>query len=452
LARAPATIFVCQRCDHQEPKWLGRCPECGAWASLVEQAAAPRKVSSAVAVRPAEPLPFSSIRAREIRRETTGIGELDRVLGGGLVPGAVVLVGGEPGIGKSTLLLQAAAAVADIGREVLYVTGEESASQLRLRGDRLGVASDRLRVLAETDVDVVVETARASAAALLIVDSVQAVRCGDLASVPGTVGQVRESAARFVGLAKATGTPVFLVGHVTKDGALAGPRALEHVVDTVVQFEGDRHHSHRILRALKNRFGPTDELGVFAMTDRGLGGVVNPSELFLTERPEAIPGSAVLAAIEGSRPLMVEIQALVGEPAQGSPRRTVLGVDVNRVAMVLAVLRRAADVDASGRDVFVNVTGGITLVEPAADLAVAVAAVSSAYGRPVPGDLAVIGEIGLTGEVRNVARMETRLREAARLGFNEALAPRGAADVRAPEGIRVRTARHVSDAVALLFS
>jgi DNA repair protein RadA/Sms len=405
-----------------------------------------------VTVRAATAIPYSDVRAEEARRETTGILELDRVLGGGLVPGVVVLLGGEPGIGKSTLLLQAAAAVAASGRDVLYVTGEESASQLRLRGDRLGVASDRLGVLAETDVDVVVETARASSVALVIVDSVQAVRCADLTSVPGTVGQVREAAARFVGLAKATGTPVFLVGHVTKDGALAGPRALEHVVDTVVQFEGDRHHSHRILRALKNRFGPTDELGVFAMTDRGLGEVANPSALFLTERPEGIPGSTVLAAVEGSRPLMVEIQALVGEPTQGSPRRTALGVDVNRVAMLLAVLRRAAEIDASSRDVFVNVTGGISVVEPAADLAVAVAVVSSAYGRPVPGNLVVIGEIGLTGEVRNVARMETRLREAARLGFNEALAPPGAADVHAPEGMRVRAVRHVSDAVALLFS
>lgn len=438
------STFVCQQCGYQSGKWHGRCPACDAWDSLVEEAAiAPRPRG---AVRAAEPIPYPQIAASDVARTATGLAEFDRVLGGGLVPGGVILVGGEPGVGKSTLLLQAAAALSDAGRRVLYVSGEESPAQLRLRGERLSVRSPELLVLGETDVDAIVESARRARADVLLVDSIQAVRCAELSSVPGSVGQVRESAARLVALAKATGVPVVLVGHVTKDGAIAGPRTLEHVVDTVIQFEGDRHHAHRILRALKNRFGPSDEIGVFTMGDGGLTGIGNPSEVFLAERAAGEPGSAVLAAIEGSRPLLVEVQALVGESAYGSPRRTALGVDGGRLALILAVLHRRAGVDLAGRDVFVNVAGGLEISEPAADLSVALAAASSLSGRPLPERLTILGEIGLAGEIRSVSRLDARLREAARLGFEAALVPPGSSGA-AGAGLRLLPVRHLVEAL-----
>jgi DNA repair protein RadA/Sms len=416
-------LFVCSECEHRTAKWFGRCPECGAWDSLAERretrrSGLPRQVGAAV-----EPLPFPRIEADEQPRSSSGIDELDRVLGGGLVPGAVVLVGGEPGIGKSTLLLQAASARADAGCKVLYVSGEESRTQLRARGDRLGVRAHDLLVAAEVDVDAILEAATVARPTLLVVDSIQAVRCASLDSIPGSVSQVREAASRFVAWAKQSSTPVLLVGHVTKDGSLAGPRLLEHVVDTVIQFEGDRHHDHRLLRARKNRFGPTDELGVFQMTGKGLVEVTDPSSLLLAQRCDGAPGSAVLAAVEGTRPLLVEIQALAGEPIQGSPRRTVVGVDGNRVALILAVLQRRIGIDLASRDLFVNVTGGISIQEPAADLAVALAIVSSARQIALPPRLVLAGEIGLTGEIRAVSRMELRLREARRLGFEIAVLP-----------------------------
>jgi DNA repair protein RadA/Sms len=392
---------------------------------MVEEAAAPKERGGSRRDQ-ASVRPLTEIGASAAQRRGTGLAELDRVLGGGLVPGMVVLVGGEPGIGKSTLLLQAAAALAAASRGVLYVSGEESAAQLRLRADRLGVDSERILVAAETDVDAVLAAAERARPAALIVDSIQAVSCADLTSVPGTVGQVREAAARFVALAKQQGLPVLLVGHVTKDGALAGPRTLEHVVDTVLQFEGERHQAHRILRTLKNRFGASGELGVFSMTEAGLEQVPNPSELFLSGRPVDAPGSVVVPAMEGTRPVLVEVQALVGEPAQGTPRRTSIGADPNRVALLLAVLQRRAGVDVAGRDVFVNVTGGLSVSEPAADLAIATAVASSARRRAIEPTRTVLGEIGLTGEVRAVSRLDPRLREAERLGFTSALVPPGA--------------------------
>jgi len=436
--------FVCQQCGFASGKWHGRCPSCDAWDSLVEEAPSTARGRTPAVV--ATPIPYPEVAGKELVRTSTGLPEFDRVLGGGLVPGGVVLVGGEPGVGKSTLLLQTASALADAGRTVLYASGEESPAQLRLRGGRLGVRSPRLLVLAETDVDAIAEAARRSRFDVLIVDSIQAVRCGELASVPGSVGQVRESAARLVTLAKSTGLPVVLVGHVTKDGSIAGPRALEHVVDTVIQFEGDRHHAHRILRALKNRFGPGDEIGVFAMGDSGLRGIDNPSEVFLAERAPGAPGSAVLAAIEGSRPLLVEVQALVGERANGTPRRVTLGVDAGRVAMILAVLARWAGFDLVGRDVFVNVAGGLETTEPAADLAVALAAASSLTGRALAERMTILGEIGLSGEIRGVARLDARLREASRLGFDTALVPQGAAPG-ASSGLRLIPVLHLAEAL-----
>jgi DNA repair protein RadA/Sms len=436
--------FVCQQCGFQSGKWHGRCPSCDAWDSLVEEAASAGRRGAPI--RAAEPVPYPDVASSDLVRTSTGLSEFDRVLGGGLVPGGVVLLGGEPGVGKSTLLLQSASALADSGRRVLYASGEESPAQLRLRGARLAVRSANLFVLAETDVDAIADAARRSRIDVLLVDSIQAVRCSELTSVPGSVGQVRESAARLVALAKSTGLPVVLVGHVTKDGAIAGPRTLEHVVDTVIQFEGDRHHAHRILRALKNRFGPADEIGVFAMGDTGLRGIANASEVFLAERAPGSPGSAVLAAIEGSRPLLVEVQALVGETAYGSPRRVALGVDAGRVAMILAVLARRAGIDVSGRDVFVNIAGGLETTEPAADLAVALAAASSFTGRPIAERTAIFGEIGLAGEIRSVARLDARVREASRLGFDTALVPSGAASVSAV-GMRLVVVRHVAEAL-----
>lgn len=436
--------YVCQQCGFASGKWHGRCPSCDAWDSLVEEVEPSSR--RAASITAAEPVPYPEVASVELVRTSTGLAEFDRVLGGGLVPGGVVLVGGAPGVGKSTLLLQTASALAEAGHKVLYASGEESPAQLRLRGSRLGVRSGKLLVLAETDIDAVAAAARRSRAEVLIVDSIQAVRCAELSSVPGSVGQVRESASRLVALAKSTGLPVLLVGHVTKDGAIAGPRTLEHVVDTVIQFEGDRHHAHRILRALKNRFGPGDEIGVFAMGDSGLRGIDNPSEIFLAERAGGSPGSAVLAAIEGSRPLLVEVQALVGERANGSPRRVALGVDGARVAMILAVLARRAGIDVAGRDVFVNVAGGLETTEPAADLAVALAAASSLSGRPLPARMAIFGEIGLAGEIRSVARLDARLREAGRLGFDTALVPPGPASSGSP-GVRLVAARHLAEAL-----
>ena len=421
------TKFVCHACRHEEMKWFGRCPSCGEWGTLDEQVAdvkqgKARRGSSPLAVI-AQPIALADIPAEQGRRDATGIPELDRTLGGGLVPGMVVLLGGAPGIGKSTLLLQMAEQVARSGKSVLYVSGEESPGQIKLRAARLRVTSEMLKILGEHDVEAVVEHVRRDPPALLLIDSIQAVHSPELRSIPGSVAQVRECAHRFVELAKALHVPTVLVGHVTKDGSIAGPRTLEHAVDTVLHFEGERHHTHRILRTVKNRFGTADALGVFKMTGLGLEGITSPSEAFLAEKPRQTPGSVVLAALEGARPMLVEVQALVGDPTPGNPRRTSIGVDGNRVALILAILQRAVRLDVADRDVFVNVTGGLTIQEPAADLAVAMAITSAALGKPVPDDWVVAGELGLTGEIRTVTRLDARLEEASRLGFRCAVIP-----------------------------
>jgi DNA repair protein RadA/Sms len=414
-----STVFACQSCGAISPKWLGRCPECGEWNSYVEEA---RSERPSPAAEPAS-LPISEVAAAIEKRLSTGLPGLDRVLGGGLVPGSVVLLGGEPGIGKSTLLLQAARSVA-AGQDVLYASGEESTAQLRLRGERLDVREPRLLVLAETEVSRIVAQAEARPPAILVVDSIQAVRDSGLASAAGTVSQVREAAGALQRYAKARSVPVVLIGHVTKDGSLAGPKSLEHLVDAVITVEGDRGGSRRVVRASKNRFGPVDELALYEMTGEGLVEIANPSALFLSERRSGVPGSAVTAAREGSRSLLVEIQALVGPQSPGSPRRVAIGVDSNRLALLLAVLE-GAGVALASREVFVSCAGGLEVSEPAADLAVVAALVSSARGKALPEGSVWFGEIGLLGEVRTVTAAVSRLKEAAALGFASVWMPAG---------------------------
>jgi len=416
------SIFACQSCGYQSPRWLGKCPDCQGWNTLAEEREESTTEVHRFSTASSGAQPITAVQGADEERRHSGIGELDRVLGGGVVPGSVVLIGGDPGIGKSTLVLQALSALA---REsiVLYVSGEESPQQIKMRADRLGVREDRLFVLAETSLEHVLEHAKKLAPTVLVIDSIQTMFTDQLTSAPGSIGQVRECAARLVLQAKASNSATFLVGHVTKEGAFAGPRVLEHMVDTVLYFEGDRGHPFRILRAVKNRFGSTNEIGVFEMKEAGLQEVANPSELFLAERPEEVPGSVVIASIEGTRPILVEVQALVSSSSLGTPRRTTLGIDHNRVALLVAVLEKKMGVHLLGQDVFVNVAGGVRIDEPAVDLGVVAAIASSFLDKPVDARTVLIGEVGLAGEVRAVGQVETRVREAAKLGFRRCLVP-----------------------------
>jgi DNA repair protein RadA/Sms len=452
-AGKPKTLFACAECGQTSPKWLGQCPACRRWNTMQEEIAAPAAKGPARgwgAQSTSRPLPLREVEARDEERQRTGIGELDRVLGGGLVPGALVLLGGDPGIGKSTLLLAALdrLALAAPERPVLYVSGEESARQVKLRADRLRCEAGNLQVLAETDAEKVLRVAEALAPAALAVDSIQTQYLPELQSAPGTVTQIREVAARFMALAKTTETPVFLVGHVTKDGAIAGPRVLEHMVDTVLYFEGGGAHPYRVLRAHKNRFGSASEIGVFEMKAGGLAEVPNPSALFLAERPEDAPGSAVTAVLNGTRTVLVEVQALVAPTGYGTARRTALGVDSNRVALLAAVLEKKVGMEILSCDLFVNVAGGLSVDDPAADLACVCALASSFRDRALPARTLVLGEVGLAGEVRAVSQPEARLAEAARLGFERALLP--AANARhadAPAGIALEGVGTVAEAL-----
>jgi DNA repair protein RadA/Sms len=427
----PRSVYVCTECGTQQPRWLGRCPGCGAWQSLVEEpsgagaAAGPLDLLDAPPARPGDgsAIALRAVAADAAPRAVTGLGEVDRVLGGGLVPGSVVLVGGEPGIGKSTLCLQLALAVEQRGGRVLYVTGEESLEQVRLHAARLGEIGDGILALAETRVEALAKPWRDAEPTLVLIDSIQTLRTERVESAPGSVAQVRECAALLASTAKTHGTALVLVGHVTKEGTLAGPRVLEHLVDVVLEFEGERGHPFRVLRARKNRYGSTQEVGVFTMGERGLEAVENPSELFLAERHAGAPGSCIVPVLEGSRPMLLEVQALVAPAGYGTARRTCLGIDDARVALLLAVLDRRSDVDLLSRDVYVNVAGGVRVTEPAADLAVALAIASSRLDVPLPPDVAACGEVGLGGEIRRVARLEERLAEAARLGYARVLVP-----------------------------
>jgi DNA repair protein RadA/Sms len=416
------TVFVCQQCGHGAPRWLGQCPGCEAWNSLVEEA--PSAARTAVP-REAHPRSLADVTAGTTARRTTGLGELDRVLGGGLVQGSITLIGGDPGIGKSTLALQACGALAGQGLPVLYVAGEESPEQVSLRAARIGMDHAGVLILAETLAEAVVEQITSTRPCAVVVDSIQTLHSQALGSAPGSVGQVRESAALLAASCKASGIACFLIGHVTKEGALAGPRVLEHLVDTVLYFEGDGGHPLRVLRAVKNRFGSTNEVGVFEMGEDGLAEVANPSVAFLAERPVGAPGSAVLATIEGSRPVLVEIQALVSRSALAMPRRAAIGLDPGRVALLLAVLEKRAGMRLYDQDVFLNVAGGLRVDEPAADLAIVAAVASSVRGRALAADVVVWGEVGLTGEVRSVGRADARLRESARQGFTRCVLPAG---------------------------
>jgi DNA repair protein RadA/Sms len=464
MPKPPKTVFVCQECGSQAPKWVGRCADCGAWNSFVEErpqeaivaggaAAAAAGHRYALSGAGAGARLYADIAIEQHARISTGIDEFDRVLGGGVVPGSLVLLGGEPGIGKSTLLLQAAAHMARAIGPVLYSSGEESEHQIKSRGERLAVGSAPLYLLAETCLERILEEIARIKPALVIVDSVQTVFSLKFQSAPGSIGQVREAATQLLFAAKGQNVPTFLVGHVTKDGSLAGPKALEHVVDTVLYFEGERHHSHRVVRAVKNRFGAISELGVFEMTSSGLKAVPNPSKMFLAERPANAPGSAVLCSVEGSRPILVEVQALVSTSSYGTARRMVNGIDPQRLSLLLAVLEKRAGLVLVGDDVFVNIAGGMTVDEPASDLGVLAAVASSVRNRAIPATTAMFGEVGLAGEVRGITQAALRVREAAQMGFERCIMPEANIDPadRAMRGacelVGVRTLGEALDAV-----
>jgi DNA repair protein RadA/Sms len=451
------SVFSCQTCGAQAPKWLGRCPECGAWNSFVEEmiekpGKAGERKGAAAPLGGGRATKYADVDAVVSTRFSSGISEFDRVLGGGIVPGSLVLLGGEPGIGKSTLLLQAAAAFARDTGPVLYASGEESEHQVKMRGERLGVGDAPLYLLAETCIERVLEEVDRVRPSLLIVDSIQTLFSLKMASAPGSVGQVRQAATDLLFTAKGRNLPIIVVGHVTKDGALAGPKVLEHVVDTVLYFEGDRHHAHRVVRATKNRFGAISELGIFEMTGNGLKAVPNPSALFLAERPENVPGSVVLCCVEGSRPILVEVQALVGTATFGNARRTASGLDQNRLSLLLAVLDKRAGLNLVTDDVYVNVAGGMTVDEPAADLAILAAVASSLRNRPVQPGTVVFGEVGLAGEVRATSHAPLRLREAAQLGFVRCVVPEGnVTPGETPAGMDVVGVRTVGEALDALM-
>ena len=417
------TRFFCTDCGHESLKWVGKCPGCGAWNSMAEGLVTKKSGQPRSRVVLNALVPLGQVKADNKGRMSTSSQELDLVLGGGLVPGSVVLVGGDPGIGKSTLMLQTAHALVVGGRKVVYASGEESLEQLRLRAERLGIKAGELLVTTETDIGKLLSLLSEAAPAMVVVDSIQTMQSDAMPSAPGSVGQIRECAAALIKFAKEADVSIFLVGHVTKEGAIAGPRILEHMVDAVLYFEGERHLAFRLLRAVKNRFGSTNEVGVFQMGSQGLVDVKNPSELLLTERPVDVAGSVVVPILEGTRPLLVELQALLSPANYGSPRRTTSGVESNRVAMILAVLERRAGFDMSHQDSYVNAVGGMKVSDPAADLAIAVCLASSLRNTRINRELAVLGEVGLTGEIRGVSRIEARVAEAAKLGFKQLIVP-----------------------------
>ena len=449
------TFFQCQTCGYVSPKWLGRCPDCGAWNSLVEEKkeTVTRHSSLVTHLGKSEPQPLSSITGEYGHRTSTGIKELDRVLGGGVVAGSVVLIGGDPGIGKSTLLLQALSGLSKEYGKVCYVSGEESPEQIKIRSERLSINSEEIILFSETSLEAIVSTASKLSPKAMVVDSIQTVYTEELVSAPGSVSQVRDCAAKLMLFAKRSDITVFLVGHVTKEGAIAGPRVLEHIVDTVLYFEGDRGYSYRMLRTVKNRFGSTNEIGIFEMSDSGLIEVKNPSELFLLERPLNVSGSTVVASLEGTRPLMVEIQSLVSQSNFGVPRRTTIGVDFNRVNLLVAVLEKRAGLYLGGMDIFVNVVGGLRIIEPAVDIGIITTIASSLKDIPVDSKIFVFGEVGLSGEIRAVTQAEARIKEASKIGFKRAVMPMGNAEkIKNNFGLEITGIKNVKDCLEAVFT
>ncbi|MFA9452807.1 MAG: DNA repair protein RadA [Candidatus Aminicenantaceae bacterium] len=447
------SVFSCQSCGIQSPKWLGRCPSCGEWNSLIEEAA--EEAAAEFAFPASEPVLYQDVEEAGKQKIRTGIAELNRVLGGGVVLGSLVLIGGEPGIGKSTLLLQVSRDFAADGCKVLYVSGEESLEQIKLRGSRLGIGGGDLYLLAETNLERIIAQAEKLAPSILILDSVQTIHSAKLSSSPGTISQVREVTNQIFRFAKKNEVSSFLVGHITKEGSLAGPKTLEHMVDVVLYFEGERDHSHRVLRAMKNRFGPVSELAVFEMGSRGLEAIDNPSAFFLKERPADAAGSVVVCTLKGSRPLLAEIQALVSSTLfSGNPRRMSIGLDHFRTGMLLAVIEKKLGFGFGGEDIHLNVAGGLSIDEPAVDLGVVAAVVSCVKNRPIPGGMTVLGEIGLSGEIRSVSQPVARVREAALLGFETVVLPHGNLEALGKEdlpGIELHGARHIQEALGFIF-
>jgi DNA repair protein RadA/Sms len=456
-SKSPKLVFVCQQCGAQQPRWMGKCPDCGEWNSLIEERPATATPESSprgglFRMRETATVAYQDIESQDDARQSSGIEEFDRVLGGGIVPGSLVLIGGDPGIGKSTLLLEVSDKLANTYGKVLYVSGEESERQIKLRGERLGINPSGLYLLPETCLERIFQEIDRLDPQAIVVDSVQTVFSMKLESAPGSVSQVREVAGQFLMLAKNRAVPVFLIGHVTKDGAIAGPKTLEHIVDTVLYFEGERHHNHRIIRAVKNRFGAANEVGVFEMTARGLVPVLNPSGLFLNERPVGVSGSVVTACIEGTRPMLVELQALVTSTKYPTARRMTQGVDQNRVSLLMAMLEKRLGMQVLGDDVFVNVAGGMTIDEPAADLGIVAAIASSFRNLPVDERTAVFGEVGLAGEVRATSQASVRVREAYAMGFKRCVMPHGnVTGLDYDDGIEVIGVRNVADALEALF-
>jgi DNA repair protein RadA/Sms len=455
VKKGSKTLFICQSCGSQAPKWMGRCPDCGQWDSFAEEVIGSGEKTGpmrGLSFIQSKPVPIDDVALVEEERLSTRLDELDRVLGGGLVAGSLVLIGGDPGIGKSTLMLQALHGMAAGARKVLYVSGEESVQQLRMRSRRLAAGAPALLVVSEIDLDAILRMVAEIRPDVLVIDSIQTMYSSDLTSAPGSVSQVRESAMRLMLNAKKSGVPTLLVGHVTKDGAIAGPKILEHMVDTVLYFEGDRNHVFRILRAVKNRFGSTNEIGVFEMQANGLAQVSNPSAVFLSERPDNAAGSVVTATMEGTRPILVELQALASATHLGTPRRTVLGLDPHRVALLVAVMEKKLGLHLMSHDVFVNVAGGVKVDEPAADLGALAAIASSYLDKPVPGQTLVLGEVGLAGEVRAIGNMQTRLAEAAKMGFSRCIAPAGSLKrIKQPKDIELAGVQNVEGAMEVLF-
>lgn len=451
MAKGKKSIFFCQNCGHEENKWLGQCPMCKEWNTFVEETVSASKAQVAKTAKEAEVISLTKVETEHEERIHTGMPELDRVLGGGIVPGSLVLVGGDPGIGKSTLLLQVCQKLCAAHRDVLYISGEESLKQIKLRANRLGEFGDELYLLCETNLDIIRNVIEKRKPAFVVIDSIQTMYDEEVSSAPGSVSQVRESTNVFMQLAKGLGISIFIVGHVTKEGTVAGPRVLEHMVDTVLYFEGDRHASYRILRGVKNRFGSTNEIGVFEMCQNGLVEVENPSEFMLNGKPEHASGSVIACSMEGTRPILIEIQALVCNSNFGMPRRTAAGTDYNRVNLLMAVLEKRAGIQLSTSDAYVNIAGGVKMNEPAIDLGIIMALVSSYKNRPLDEKTIVFGEVGLSGEVRAVNMPEQRVAEAKKLGFTTCIIPEVSKEaVKNIQGIQVIGVRNIKEAIQLL--